>query len=563
MKTRSQSRYRFATYAGPFALFFILIMSLPLRVAAVPVEGHKMMYAGPSPYAAEIARSISLKGGNVVDASVAIALSLAVTHPYYASFGGGGFALIKMQGKVRALDFRETAPAQATPELFTGQDRRASIDGGLAVGTPGVVAGLWTLHHEYGKLKWNQLFETALNQANHGFRVSGEWVKNTTESKERLSGAGRKIFFKAQKGELKPGELLLQPELAKLLALIKAKGPAAFYEGPVAQDLVQTVAESHGILSLGDLKKYKTRWLEPLIAEFAGHKIFLMPPPSSGGVVIAQALHLIEKLNVRNKAELSSEEYHLLGEIMKLSYRGRATLGDPDFAKNPIGQLLGEPYLNAMAALIKPDTSINVEKLPELNLEKEETTHFVVADADGVGDAVTLTVTLNGDYGSGLVSPKFGIALNNQMDDFTTHLGQPNMFGLIQGAANQVRAGARPLSSMSPTLVEKEGRLVLALGAPGGPRIISGVLQVLYRFLSRGNNIDWAIQAPRVHHQFLPDKLFMDRQRFSPEVIAGLKARGHILEEGSTAKVYGVSLSSAGILSAAFDSRGEGAAGGY
>lgn len=553
-----------------FHVFLTVTLSIVLSgpfAFAVPAQGHKIMVAGPSPNAVDIARAVSLKGGNVVDVAVAMALSLSVTHPYYAALGGGGFALVKMNGKVKALDFREMAPGQAGPDLYKDKPQNASTDGGLAVGVPGIPAGLWELHKTYGKLKWKQLFTGALELSTNGFRVSGDWSDITSKTFTRFNPAGKQVFFKNQgkksetREHLLPGEILKQPQLAKALRAFRDQGPKGFYAGAVAKDIVSAVKDSGGIISLEDLKHYKTRWLEPLTTNYAGYKIYLMPPPSSGGVVIAQAVQLIEKLDLKSKPELSALEYHYLGEIMKLSYRGRALLGDPDFAKNPIANLLSPSYIASLASKVKPDKSIPVEPLKSLKFESTETTHFSVMDSGG--NAVSMTVTLNGNYGSAVVTPKFGIALNNEMDDFTTRPGQPNMFGLIQGDANKVRAGARPLSSMSPTLVEKDGQTVLAVGAPGGPRIISGVLQVLYRVLQREDDVDWAIQAPRVHHQFLPDVLYVDTKRFSPEVLIGLKALGHEkIESGSTAKVYAVKLE-AGILSGAYDSRGEGAAGGY
>ena len=521
------------------------------------------MIAGPSPHAVEIGREVHAKGGNVVDVAVAVALSLAVTHPYYASLGGGGFALVKVGAKdIRALDFREMAPAQAEVNLYKDKPKNASVDGGLAVGVPGVPAGLWELHKAYGKLKWSQLFDGAIRLAEKGFRVSGEWVDNTTDSKERFNKDGAKILMDAQGKMLKPGDLLKQPGLARLLKSLSQKGPKAFYEGDVANDIVATVKNGGGIVTPADLKAYRTRWLEPITADYLGHKLYLMPPPSSGGVVIAQAVKLIEKLGVQKLEPFSVDELHMLAEIMKYSYRGRALLGDPDFNKNPVPQLLADDYLSKGAAMIRKDKAMDVEPLKELAFEKPSTTHFSVMDS--AGDAVSFTVTINGNYGSGLITPKYGIALNNEMDDFTTKPGEPNMFGLIQGEANSVRAGSRPLSSMSPTIIEKNGRTVLALGAPGGPRIISAVFQVLHRTLAQGFDVDRAIQSPRVHHQFLPNKVFTDKRRLPPETLAALRIRGHVVEEASSmGKGYAVYLSEDGILSGAADARGEAGAGGY
>ena len=564
-----RQRYEMPCYVKTWDLRLIapllsILLSFPHTGWAVPTQGHLIMEAGPSSYAVDVTREVSQRGGNVVDIAVAVALSMSVTHPYFASLGGGGFALVKMNGETSALDFRETAPSKASPELFKDQDSEASTNGGLAVAVPGIPAGLWALQHKYGKLRWTQLFDAAIAYAAKGFRVNGEWVNNTEHARTSFTEQGRRKFFGQDGKAYRPGDILVQPGIAKMLRSLRDLGPRGFYEGPVANDIVSAVKSENGIITLSDLKNYRVRWLKPLTTDFAGFKLYLMPPPSSGGIVIAEAVRLIEAASIKSLPEFSADEYHTLGEVMKLSYRGRMLLGDPDFAKIPTEQLLSETYLKSLSSQVKLDKTIDIEPLKDIHFdspkEKPETTHFSVMDEKG--NTVAMTVTLNGDYGSGVVSKVFGIALNNEMDDFTTHLGKPNMFGLIQGEANQVRAGARPLSSMSPTIVEKSGRTVLSLGSPGGPRIISAVLQVLFRKLVRNENIDFAIQAPRVHHQFDPNILYVDRNRFSPEVLASLKSRGQVIKEGSTAKVYGVELDDTGILSGAFDARGEGATGG-
>jgi gamma-glutamyltranspeptidase/glutathione hydrolase len=559
------------------ALLLIALWGALSPALAVPAQGHQIMVSGPSPDSILIARNVHAKGGNVVDVSIAVALGLAVTHPYYAAFGGGGFALVKVGAQVEALDFRETAPKATHPNFYANLPEKASTDGGSSVGVPGVVAGLSDLHKRHGKLPWSVLFEDAIRLAEKGFLVSGEWVSLTIQNKDRFNEAGRKIFLKADGSPLKPGERFKQAKLARLLRQIAKKGEKAFYEGAVSRDIAKAVQASGGPLSVDDLASYRTRWLEPLKTEFRGYQIHLMPPPSSGGTVIAQALKLMQKTQRNSRAPLSVEELHWLIEIQKLAYRGRSILGDPDFVENPIADLTSDAYLDPLAKLIKNDAVIDVQKLgsPKFKMpnssvpvdhkniqqiESQETTHFSVMDSQG--RAVALTVTLNGQFGSGVVSPEFGVVLNNEMDDFTTHPEKPNMFGLIQGAANSVRAGARPLSSMSPTIIEKDGRTVMALGAPGGPRIISAVLQIIYRLLTQDFDVDQAVQAPRVHHQFLPDVVITDSLKLPPETIASLQAKGHKVDFGRTAKVYVIRLNNDGILEAAADARGEGAAGG-
>ncbi len=546
-----------------FTLPLVGLVLVTSPAGAIPAEGSKMMIAAPSPYAVDVGKKIIEDGGNVIDVAVAVGLTLAVTSPYYAAFGGGGFALIKMKDSVEVLDFREMAPAATGPQFYMDKAKDASRNGGAAVGVPGFPAGLYEMHKKYGKLKWQKLFYHPMRLASKGFAVSGEWAKNTENASKRFSKGGQKHFMKSNGKLYRPGETLQQHGLTKAMKEFKRKKTKGFYEGFVAKDIVESVKATGGVMELTDLKNYKVRWLKPLTTSYLGHKVHLMPPPSSGGVVIKSALNMMERLKLHEKEALSVEELHLMGEILARSFRGRATLGDPDYHNNPLDLLLSDNYLKKMAHSINQHKS---KKLQPLSIEAKaqestETTHYSVMDAKG--NAISLTVTLNGNYGSAVVSNRFGIALNNEMDDFTTRPGEPNMFGLIQGKGNSVQPGKRPLSSMSPSLVEKDGKVVMTVGAPGGPRIISGTLQVIYRVLANGWDMDKAIQAPRVHHQFLPHVLYVDKDRLSPDVLKMLKKKGHTIKESWIARVVGVRLNEKGNLEAAYDSRGEGAAGGY
>lgn len=529
---------------------------------AIPYKGTEMLISAPSPYAVDVGQQIARAGGNVVDVAVAVALTLSVTSPYFASLGGGGFALIKMDKKIEAIDFREMAPKATNKDFYTQKSKDAAITGGAAVGVPGLPAGLWEMHKKYGKLNWRALFPEPLKYSKDGFRVSGEWVEYTEESKDRFDEGAKKHFLKADKSMYKPGEVLKQWFLSRALLAFRDKNLQGFYAGPVAKDIVDSANKTGGVLTLEDLANYKVRWLNPMVTPFKDYTVYLMPPPSSGGVVIQSALELTKRVGVEKQPMYSVEEYHLLGEILSRAFRGRVLLGDPDFHKNPLEHLLSGEHLDQMAK------SISLNKTKELDgddfktKESTETTHFVVMDK--LGNTVSFTETLNGTYGSGVVTSDYGIALNNEMDDFTTRPNEPNQFGLFQGKGNLVEPGKRPLSSMSPTIVEKDGQTVLALGAPGGPRIISGVFQVLYRVLVSGLNMDQAIQAPRVHHQFRPHRLMVEKNRFTPETIKGLKEKGHNVDFlGGIAKVYGIKRQPGGELEAAYDSRGEGAVGGF
>jgi len=535
-----------------------------LTAWSIPTLSQNVMISGPSKLALESALRVGKKGGNPIDMAVAYGLTLSVTHPYFGSLGGGGFALINTKSTKTpvVLDFRERAPLKTESNYYVGSNKNSRL-GGAAVGVPGFPMGLWDMHQKYGKLSWGSLFSEALKYSKDGFSVSSEWYKVTKRKKEKFwSGGAHHLIGKNLKVPY-PGDVLKQKGLYQALKLFKDKGPKGFYQGAVAKDLVDSIRESGGDMSLKDLNIYKTVWRSPLETTYNTHKLYLMPPPSSGGAVLKTALKLSELLDLKSKKFLSVEELHTLSEIMAMSFRGRALLGDPDFIKNPLDHLSSKSYL---ATLKKSFKKNKVSKLKPLNEEKyfesTETTHFIVMNSEG--EAVSLTVTLNGNYGSGVVTKKFGIALNNEMDDFATQPGKPNMFGLIQGKANQVKPMKRPLSSMSPTLVVKDGKAVLAIGAPGGPRIINGVFQGLYRSLESGLNMEQAIYAPRLHHQFLPRVTFYEKNQFSPEVLKGLEKKGHTLKPiRNVAIVYGVKVNKEGLLEGAADFRGEGFVGGF
>ena len=536
-----------------------------IAAQAVPAEGTRIMISAPSDYAVDACKAASVNGGNLIDVAVAVGLTLAVTNPSNASLGGGGFALVSMGQGVEVLDFREAAPAATSPEFYLDLEKGASWNGGTAVGVPGVAAGLWALHQRYGKLEWSTLFDTAMSLALDGIEFSGTESRYSETQKDRLNPAGLKHFFKTPEQHYRPGKTLKQPALAQALQLFRDQGAAGFYKGEVARDIAATVQANGGVITAEDLTAYRVRWLQPLQTEFNGHKLYMMPPPSSGGAVIKAAFELFERVDIQQQAPLSVDELHLMAEVLNRAFRGRALLGDPDYHDNPFDTILADAYLDEMAQSIDTTRAVQLQPLVDKALDdSSETTQYSILDAEG--NAISLTVTLNGSYGSGVVSEKFGISLNNEMDDFTTRPGEPNMFGLVQGFGNRVQPGKRPLSSMSPTLVEKDGRIVMTLGAAGGPRIISSVIQTIYRVLVTGLDIDRAVQFPRVHHQFLPNKLYMDEYKFSPEVVAGLQQRGHetVAQRPSyLGRIKAVRLNDKNYLEASFDNRSEGAVGGY
>ncbi|MBY0385913.1 gamma-glutamyltransferase [bacterium] len=543
-------------------LLFLSTFFFIFQASAIPAEGHKIMIAAPTQQVISIGPKIMQKGGNVVDVAVAVELALAVTSPYNASLGGGGFAMVRMnQEEPVALDFRETAPILTHPNFYKERGEKASTIGSLAVGIPGIALGLWDLHQKYGKLKWAQLFDDAIRLAEQGFAVSGDWVRDTEETKNNFNSSGKKYFFKNEQS-YKPGELLRQPQLGKALRKLRDEGPKAFYSGDVAKDIIATLKKNGGVMAIQDLQNYKTRWLTPLKKDFLGHTVYMMPPPSSSGVLTSTIIGLAEQTELAKKAPTSVEEAHQLAEIFKMAFRGRSLLGDPDYNKNPVTELTSTKYIKTLAGQMSSRKPVKLSALSDETLKKEssETTNFTVMDA--AGNTVVMTITLNGTYGSAMVSEKYGVALNNQMDDFTTIPDKPNMYGLIQGKANVVQAGKRPLSSMSPTIITKNNKTVLGVGGAGGPRIITGVFQSWYRAIANGYNMDRAIQTPRLHHQFLPEQIFIDDTQFSVDTQRALEKMGHKTEVSWTAKINGIRLREDGILEGAYDSRSEGGAGG-
>ena len=538
-----------------FRLFsFLIAFFLVFSSQAVPFKAEKFIVSGPSPHSPMVAERIFKQNGNIIDMAVGAAFALSVTHPYYVSLGSGGFALIKMKNKVRALNFRETASYNMSSDFFE-KSGLSSQYGGASVGVPGFVAGMWELHKKYGRLPWDQVIAPAVLLAEKGFLVSGDWTDITKKSKNKFNSVGKKIFFK--KGQpYRVNELFRQPALAKALKLIQKRKTDVFYKGDIGKDIISEIKKEKGVLSLEDLKKYKARWQEPVSFSFRGYTIYSMPLPSSGGLILMRALKLIEQKKLYKKELYSFDEIHLLGEIMSRAFLPRMLMGDPAFSNFDEKKWLSDKNLNSAAKSISQKRSVKIP-IPK---ESEETTHIALMSAKG--NVVSMTLTLNGLYGSHVVSPKYGIVLNNQIDDFTTRLGQANMFGLIQGKNNSIQKGKYPLSSMTPSIVEKKGKSIMAVGGAGGPTIITSVLQTIYRYLVSKMSLDHAIYSPRIHHQFLPRQLFMENKRFSPELILNLKLRGHKIQfKDYIAKVFAVAKEEDQLLGMA-EIRVEGSAGG-
>jgi len=542
---------------------------------AQPTQTKNIIVSGPSSHLVETVKDIYKRGGNIFDAAIAGAFTLSVTHPYFVSLGCGGLAVLQNSSGVQALDFREIAPTNVTEDFYV-KNKLSSQRTGTSVGVPGFVAGLWAIHQKYGSLPWSRLVKPAIKLADKGFIVSGEWLEQTKGNANNFNLTGKRIFYYSNGKPYLPGEYLQQKKLAEALILISRKNKTLFYDGLIGQDIVKTIKANNGVMSLEDLKNYKVRWLKPLEFPLGDYQVFSMPLPSSGGVILARAAHLMKQQNLHKKTLYSVSELHLIGEILSFAFRPRNKMGDFPNSSRYLNHWLSPKKLQKLGNQISmkqvkklpilKDTLDN-KNLPQIKSkisvkESNETTHFSIIN--NKNEAISMTLTLNGRFGSFVVSDKYGIVLNNQMDDFNTRPGKPNQFGLIQGTNNKIKTGRRPLSSMSPTIVKKKDEVVMALGAAGGPMIISAVFQILYRHLVRKLDLDKAVQFPRVHHQFLPRTLFVEQNRFSPVVLQILKKRGHkIAVRDFIAEAHVVSKNEEGLLEGAFDSRGEGATGGF
>jgi gamma-glutamyltranspeptidase/glutathione hydrolase len=485
--------------------------------------------------AARIGIEILDRGGNAVDAAVAVGFALAVTYPRAGNIGGGGFMVIHLAktGEDAAIDYRETAPAAATEKMFLDEkgeaDPKKSRDSALSIGVPGTVAGLALAHEKYGsgKLTLAELIEPAITLARNGVEIVDDIADTLPLAQPRIARwqSSAPVFLNSDGTVLMPGQDLLQPDLAITLRAIASDGPKGFYEGPVAEKIVAAVRKAGGIMTLDDMKNYRAVLREPIRGTYRGYDIISMPPPSSGGV------HLIEMLNILegyDLAKLSREEsLHIIAEAMKRAYADRATfMGDPDAVKMPVAGLISKKYAAALRAQIgqRATPSSEIRSGNPADFEGQNTTHFSVIDRDG--NAVSNTYTLNFSYGLGLVAEGTGVLLNNELDDFTSKPGTANAYGLVGYNANLPGPNRRPLSSMTPTIFLKDGKPFLITGSPGGSRIISTVLQIIVNVIDFNLPVDQAVSAPRVHHQWQPDELFVE-PGISPEILEGLVKRGY------------------------------------
>jgi gamma-glutamyltranspeptidase/glutathione hydrolase len=509
--------------------------------AAQAIVAQHGMVVAQEKIAAHIGADVLRRGGNAVDAAVAIGFTMAVTYPRAGNIGGGGFMVIHSAERHEdiAIDYRETAPAAATRDMFLGADgkpdRKKSLDSALAIGVPGTVAGLALALDKYGSGKFTlaELLKPAIALASDGIVVADDTADTLGEGRQRLAHwpASLKMLLRDDGTPLREGDKLVQKDLAATLTTIAEQGPRGFYQGPVADKLVQAISAAGGIMTTDDLKSYQPTIRTPVHGTYRGYEIVSMPLPSSGGVVLLETLNILEGFPLPEMKQGSAPSLHLMIEAMKRAYADRAHyLGDPAFVTAPVATLMTKEYAAKQRASIDPDHATPwKDTLPDTPVhEGSNTTHFSVVD--GNGNAVSNTYTLNYPYGVGLVAGGTGVLLNDELDDFTAALGASNAFGLVGFEANLPAPGKRPLSSMTPTIVLKDGKPVLVTGSPGGSRIISAVLQVIVNVLDYHMNVAAAVDVPRLHHQWMPDEVRVEHG-FPPDVIAALKAKGHIVTE--------------------------------
>jgi gamma-glutamyltranspeptidase/glutathione hydrolase len=533
------------------AFFFLLSTYPPLfrqaqptaRAASrQPVRARHGIVAATNQLAARVGVDVLQRGGNAIDAAIAVAFALSVTHPAAGNLGGGGFMLVRLQnGKTTAIDYREMAPAAASRNIYLDQQGNlikaegGSLLGYRAAGVPGMVRGMELALKKYGsgRLSWKQLIEPARQLATKGFPVSHSLAKALAKKKPQfeLYEDSRKIFLNNGK-PYEEGEVLRQPDLAATLSRLQRNGAGEFYEGMTARLIAADMKRHNGLITLADLRNYVAKEREPVRGTYRGYEVITMPPPSSGGVILIEMLNILEGYDLKQMGAASADRYHFMAEAMRRAYADRAEyLGDSDFASVPVNGLIDKEYARKLRSTIKPNhasTSVEIRFGQPPGAESGSTTHFTIVDAEG--NAVANSYTLNDSYGSKVVAKGTGFLLNNEMDDFSAKPGTPNLYGLIQGERNAIAPRKRPLSAMTPTFVlRRDGSLWLAVGSPGGATIINTVLQVITNVIDYDMNLQQAIDAPRLHNQWLPDEVAYEPFALSDDTLSLLRSRGHTL----------------------------------
>jgi len=533
------SRVRCAFVFTLFLTLQVSFLTSPQWAAShSPVRAVHGMVVSSEASASEVGVDLLKRGGNAVDAAVAVGFALAVTHPFAGNIGGRGFMLVRMRsGETAFVDFRELAPGKATPDMYLDASgsiiKDASTVGYRAVGVPGTVAGLYLALQRFGTMSWKEVIQPSIRLARDGFIVSyplSQSLRNAAKLLSQFPESSR-IFLRDGR-YYEEGEIFKQPELAETLERIALRGPREFYEGETARRFAAEMAIHGGLITEEDLKNYSAKWRVPLRGSYRGYEIISAPPPSSGGTGLIEMLNILEHFDLKSMGASSAAALHVEAEAMRRAFADRAKyMGDADFVKVPVEGLMSKKYSDSLAGGIetgKATDSAAVRNPDPFVYEGTETTHFSIVDSGG--NAVATTYTLNAGYGSGVTVKGLGFLLNDEMDDFTSKAGSPNMFGLIQSKNNSIQPHKRPLSAMTPTMVLKDGRLLLVTGSPGGPTIINTVLQTIVNVLDFGMNIQEAVDAPRIHHQWLPDELQVEPVGFSPDTLSLLRFEGYHLK---------------------------------
>jgi len=559
--------------------FILLLLVITGVVCCTPKEKVRItgliadsaMVVSAHPLASTIGADIMRSGGNAVDAAIATQFALAVVFPAAGNIGGGGFMVARLQnGDVHTLDYREKAPAAITPETYLGETGELvpglSERGHLSSGVPGTVAGLVEAHAKLGKLPWKDLVQPAIDLALNGFTLTKREANGLNRIQEDLKKYNTTLPEFFIKDEWKEGDSIRLTDLGHTLELIRDQGNAGFYEGKTAENIVAEMQRGHGLISAEDLKNYKAVWRDPIVGQYKSYKIISMAPPSSGGVALLQLLKSVESYPVSEWGHNSTSTIHLMTEAERRAYADRATyLGDPDFFSVPVIQLIDPLYIGERMSTFNPEKATPSSEVKEGIIGKSEshqTTHLSVVDAQG--NAVSVTTTLNDSYGSTVVVAGSGFILNDEMDDFSLKPGTPNMYGAIGGEANKIEPGKRMLSSMTPTILEKDGKLFMVVGTPGGTTIITSVFQTILNVTEHAMTMQEAVSAKRFHSQWLPDGILMEKDGFDNTVIKSLEDMGHVIDYANgIGRVDAILVLPDGKLEGGADPRGDDRADGF
>jgi len=526
-------------WSKPLTMAALLVSSSLYAASNPAVEAKNGMVVTSQHLASQVGVDILKLGGNAIDAAVAVGYAQAVVNPCCGNIGGGGFMTVHLaDGTDTFINFRETAPAAANANMYLDAEgnvkKGASLYGYLAVGVPGTVLGMETARVKYGKLSREQVMAPAIKLAREGFILTraDTDILDTTVARFKQDPESAKIFLRADGTPLQPGDRLVQNDLANTLTAIAKEGPDAFYKGKIPQAVEAAAKQGGGILTAADFANYKVTETPPITCSYRGYKFVSAPPPSSGGVTLCEILNVVEGYDLKSMGFNSAAAIHTMAEAMRHAYMDRNTyLGDPEFIKNPIDRLVSKSYAEEIRKKIVADKatpSENVQPGMEPH-EKPETTHYSIVDHDG--NAVSTTYTVNGRFGAVVIAPGTGFFLNDEMDDFTVKVGEKNLYGLVQGTANSIAPGKRPLSSMSPTLVTKDNKIFMVLGSPGGSRIITITLQTALNVIDHGMAPQEAVDAPRIHHQWLPDEVYYEQRGVSADTLKILAGMGYKMVE--------------------------------